>query len=148
LNGGNIVAQNIKYHCRFFDSLNKTKGESMMGNNLKNTWELYTASWRCTQLTERLALFSQSLDTDCCYTDPLTIAKGWDELAAYMEEFQREVPNGYFDVVDFLSQHDFSVARWEMKNGDGQKIGDGYSFGEYNKSGKLIKMIGFYNLPE
>ena len=119
-----------------------------MSNNLKSTWELYSASWRSTKLSDRLDLFRQSLDPNCCYTDPLTSVNGWDALAAYMEEFHKQVPNGYFEIIDFLSHHDRSVAKWDMKNGKGEKIGDGYSFGEYNQNGKLIKMTGFYKLPQ
>lgn len=61
-------------------------------SNHQKTWEIYTAAWKCTQHTERLELFKQSLDLDCCYTDPLTITTGWEALIAYMEEFHKQVP--------------------------------------------------------
>jgi hypothetical protein len=65
-----------------------------------------------------------------------------------MEDFQRQIPGAYFEVLDFLSHHNTSLARWDMKSADGAKIGDGYSFGEYSSDGKLVKMTGFFEPPD
>lgn len=113
-------------------------------DQFKKTWETYTQAWKCSKLSDRLELFKKSLDKDCRYTDPLVITNGWDELIQYMEEFHKQVPNGHFEITDFVAHHNFSIARWNMLNHAGIKIGDGYSFGEYNENGFLIKMTGFY----
>ncbi len=116
--------------------------------NYRKIWDLYTQSWRGNKLSERLELFKKALDPECCYIDPLTSITGWDSLGTYMEEFHKQVPGGYFETIDFLSHHNFSVARWNMKSLDDAKIGEGYSVGEYNNAGKLTKMTGFYKLPK
>lgn len=113
-------------------------------NQYRKTWELYSESWKRTKLSERIELFKKSLSADCCYTDPLVLTKGWDELVVYMEQFHSQVPGGHFEIVDFQAHHNFSIARWNMLNHENMNIGDGYSFGEYNQEGLLIKMTGFY----
>jgi hypothetical protein len=116
--------------------------------DLKSVWDIYVNSWKSPNLKERIELFKQSLDPECCYTDPLISTRGWDELVAYMERFQSQIPGAHFEMIEFLEHHQVSVAKWNMKNGAGQNIGDGYSYGEYTEQGKLKKMTGFYKLAE
>ena len=113
----------------------------------REVWDLYSKSWGAAKLSDKIDLFKQSLDPNCVYTDPLSKTKGWDKLAECMEGFHRQVPEGYFEVTYFLCHHNYSFAKWDMKNKDGKKIGEGHSFGEYNSDGKLIKMTGFYEFP-
>ena len=120
------------------------KEPEMSQSDYRKTWERYSQSWTCAKLPERVELFKSSLDSDCRYSDPLTATQGWDALVAYMEDFQRLIPGAYFEVVDFQSHHNTSLARWDMKSADGAKIGDGHSFGEYNSDGRLVKMTGFF----
>lgn len=115
--------------------------------NHRQIWDLYSQSWKSTNLSERVQLFKKSLDQNCRYTDPLISTSGWDELMAYIEQFQKQIPGGYFETTYFLTHHSCSVAKWVMKNSDRIKIGEGYSFAEYTAEGKLIKMTGFYELP-
>jgi len=119
----------------------------MSQSEYRKTWDRYSQSWTCAKPSERVELFGSSLDPDCRYSDPLTATQGWDALAAYMEDFQRQIPGAHFEVVDFLSHHNTSFVRWDMKSADGAKIGDGHSFGEYGPNGKLVKMTGFFEPP-
>ena len=118
-----------------------------MNNNLKHTWETYVASWKAATSAAKRTLFEKSLDSACGYNDPLVNIKGWDELEAYMLDFHRQVPGGHFVTTYFLAHNNKSIARWEMKNGDNFVLGDGISYGEYNKSGLLVSMTGFFELP-
>ena len=68
----------------------------------------------------------------------------WDELINYMLDFHKQVPGGHFVTNYFLAHNDQSIAKWEMKNGEAQVIGEGISYGKYNKNGKLISMTGFF----
>jgi hypothetical protein len=67
-----------------------------MSAEQKAVWERYVASWSAQSATEKERLFAGCLAPDCVYTDPLTRAQGWLELAAYMVEFHRQVPGGHF----------------------------------------------------
>lgn len=87
------------------------------------------------------------MDDLCTYNDPLIKTIGWDELLPYMLDFHKQVPGGHFITTYFLAHHDQSIAKWEMKNGQNEVIGEGVSYGQYNDSGKLISMTGFFETP-
>ena len=110
----------------------------------QSTWEIYAASWRATSADEKRALYQKSLSAECVYTDPTIQAQGWDELLAYMQGFHQQVPGGHFVTVEFMAHHDRSIAKWEMRDGNGAVLGDGVSYGEYDKHGKLVVMTGFF----
>jgi hypothetical protein len=117
-----------------------------MSDLLKQTWENYTASWREGPADKQQVLFASALSEDCVYRDPLCMASGWQELATYIENFHKQVPGGHFVTRKFSSHHQRSIAHWDMVNGNGQVIGEGFSFGHYNESGKLSSMTGFYDV--
>lgn len=113
----------------------------------KQIWQHYSSAWQAQSDAQRNAIFAQTLANDCIYTDPLTIAKGWDELSEYMSDFQKQIPNGHFEVNYFMAHNDKSIAKWDMLSGEGIKLGEGISYGQYNADGKLIAMTGFYERP-
>lgn len=111
---------------------------------LSQTWETYTASWQASTAAEKQAMFAQSLDPQCEYTDPMVTAHGWQELLAYMEAFQEQIPGGHFQTRTFSHHHQQSMTTWNMLDGKGQVIGEGTSYGKYNDQGKLVAMTGFF----
>jgi hypothetical protein len=121
--------------------------DSDVNNAYQKTWEAYTSSWQAETSDEKRAIFKESLDADCEYTDPLIKTKGWDELITYMLSFHHQVPGGYFVTKYFLAHNNQSIAKWDMKNSEHQIIGEGISYGKYNERGKLIVMTGFFETP-
>ena len=119
-----------------------------MSQNFKETWEIYTASWKTEITAKKRVLFKKSLDYACQYNDPLVKTKGWDELQSYMMDFHRQIPGGYFVTTYFMAHSNKSIARWEMRNGENVVIGDGISYGEYNENGMLVSMTGFFEPPK
>lgn len=115
-----------------------------MNARLQETWENYTATWKMTDRAARMAAFADVLAEGAVYTDPLMRAGSWDELIDYMEQFHQQVPGGHFVTTGFASHHQKSLARWDMKSGDGATIGKGASYGEYDAEGKLLSMNGFF----
>ena len=115
--------------------------------NYQDIWETYVASWRAENAVDKLTLFTQCLDADCQYQDPLASTRGWDELTAYMLEFHQQMPGCHFVTTEFYSHNTKSVARWEMRDDRGTVLGNGISYGEYTERGRLCEMTGFYNLP-
>lgn len=115
-----------------------------MNADLRAVWEQYVAAWKAGAPEAKLALCKECLAPECVYRDPLTEAKGWDELVAYMLEFRKQVPGGYFVTREFMTHHQRSVAKWSMLNGDGVPIGEGVSYGEYNDAARLVTMTGFF----
>jgi len=114
----------------------------------RKTWETYALSWKAAAPAEKRALYEASLSKSCAYTDPLTVARGWDELEAYMLQFHEQIPGGHFLTVDFMTHHDRCVAHWRMMDGEGIERGTGTSFGEFDGDGKLVAMTGFFEVPD
>jgi len=115
-----------------------------MSQNFNKIWEIYTSAWKAETSDDKRNIFETCLDAGCEYNDPLVVTIGWDELITYMLDFHKQVPGGHFVTNYFLSHHNQSIAKWEMKNGEELVIGEGISYGKYNKSGKLISMTGFF----
>lgn len=118
-----------------------------MDHDLKDIWERYVRSWQVASVAERRAIYSTCLAPACVYTDPLTQAKGWDELARYMADFHEQIPGGHFVTQQYFSHHRRSVASWKMLSGDGSPLGEGISYAEYDEQHRLISMTGFFEAP-
>jgi hypothetical protein len=121
--------------------------ELAMSTNKQATWEKYVSAWKQTTTGGKTEALVQSVASACVYTDPAIIARGHDELIAYMLAFQQQVPGGHFVTSYFLAHHDVSIAKWNMVSGDGAVIGDGVSYGQYNEQDILVAMIGFFEAP-
>jgi len=118
-----------------------------MDNELKAVWERYVSSWEVASLAERRQVFGTCLAPACVYTDPLTQARGWDELDLYMASFQQQVPGGHFVTEQFFAHHGRSAARWKMLSGEGLPLGEGISYAEYDEQHRLVSMTGFFEPP-
>ena len=116
--------------------------------NERETWETYAKSWKVPTPGEKRALYEAALSPTCTYTDPLHIARGWDELEAYMLEFHQQIPGGHFVTDTFLTHHGRGIAHWRMLDGDGVEQGTGTSYCEFGGDGKLIAMTGFFQAPD
>lgn len=116
-------------------------------DELRAVWERYVESWKVKSVAAKRKLYETCLSPSCIYTDPLRVAKGWDELTDHMVGFHGQFPGSYFITEEFLAHHGRSVARWRMVGEDGTRMGDGISYAEYDESGKLITMTGFFEPP-
>lgn len=117
-------------------------------SDLNRTWELYVASWKAETTAEKRALYEQALSSCCVYTDPLTVAEGWEQLLEYMNSFHLQIPGGHFVTTEFMAHHGRSIARWEMRDAKATTIGVGISYGEYDDQGKLTSMTGFFETAD
>lgn len=122
--------------------------ETTMEHNFKEIWETYSSSWKAETAEEKRALFEQCLDPANIYTDPLATATTWDDFIEYMLDFHQQIPGGHFVTTYFQAHNNKSIARWEMKNGDGVVMGDGISYAEYNAEGKITSETGFFESPQ
>lgn len=118
-----------------------------MTTSHRSTWEHYAASWKATSPAERQALFARSLAADYEYRDPLSTTQGWGQLDAYINQFQQQVPGGHFVTKRFSAHHDRSLVHWDMCDVDGNVVGEGLSYGQYDLHGKLVAMTGFFETP-
>lgn len=114
---------------------------------LRRTWDTYTSAWQAPDAEGKTLALEASVDAACVYVDPLTRAEGRDALVAYMTDFHRQVPGGFFRTTSFRAHSARSVTTWEMCSADGSAIGDGISYGEYGPNGRLLAMTGFFDVP-
>ena len=118
-----------------------------MKDELSDVWERYVRSWKVASAAEKREIFPTCLSRHCVYTDPLTQAKGWDELLAYMTGFHEQIPGGHFVTEQFFAHHQRSAARWKMLTGAGATVGEGISYAEYDEQQRLVSMTGFFEPP-
>ncbi|MGE0315722.1 MAG: nuclear transport factor 2 family protein [Lautropia sp.] len=113
----------------------------------KYVWETYASAWKAESAEAKSAMLANSVAEDATYRDPLAECHGHQALTDYMLAFHAQVPGGHFRTTYFLAHHDRSIARWDMVDGQGHKIGDGVSYGEYAPDGRLVAMTGFFEPP-
>ncbi len=119
-----------------------------MSAEQQKIWETYAAAWKAETADEKRALFEQSLAANCQYTDPTIQTNGYEELLAYMLGFHQQVPGGHFVTTSFACHHQQSLTQWNMLAGNGEKVGEGCSYGRYNDEGELVAMTGFFDVDE
>lgn len=117
-----------------------------MDDKIKISWENYALSWKAETSDEKRILFAKCLDNNCVYISPVITTHGWDELVTHMLEFHKNIPGGYFNTRYFRSYNNKSIAKWDMLNGEDVVMGDGISYCEYSKNGKLSSMTGFFDV--
>ncbi|MEK8033803.1 nuclear transport factor 2 family protein [Ideonella sp. DXS29W] len=115
-------------------------------NAANEVWETYASAWKAEGAEAKRAALTRSVEGGAVYRDPLAECEGHEALIAYMLDFHQQVPGGHFETTYFLAHHGRSVAKWNMRDGQGRKIGDGVSFGEYAASGQLVAMTGFFDV--
>ena len=118
-----------------------------MSDALENVWLAYSRAWSEPDHAKRLKTFQEILDKNCTYADPFTAATGYEQLANYMDEFQKNIPGGHFVVRSFVAHHNQSLAEWELLDGHGALIHKGTSYAHYGDDAKLRQMSGFFDAP-
>ena len=115
-----------------------------MQNTIEQVWNTYSSAWGLETSEQKRQLFAECLSIDCSYADPHVNTVGWDELLDYMLDFHRQIPGGHFQVTNFASHNQQSMASWQLKDAQQQVVDEGTSFGRYDTAGKLISMTGFF----
>lgn len=116
-------------------------------NSANEVWETYASAWKAEGADAKRAAMARSVADSAVYRDPVAECHGHAALIAYMLDFHTQVPGGHFQTTYFLAHHGRSIAKWDMRDGQGRKIGDGVSYGEYAASGQLVAMTGFFDVP-
>lgn len=112
----------------------------------RRTWERYVQAWKAETADEKRSLLAEATRPNCVYTDPLTRTDDHEGLVAYMLDFHRQIPGGHFVTTDFWSHHRMTLAKWEMRGGKGEVLGEGVSYGRL-EGDRLVEMTGFFDTP-
>jgi SnoaL-like domain len=116
-------------------------------NTLADTLDTYARTWGPVDHDTRLAALRACLSEEFIYTDPNVRTVGYEELAAYMDGFQHELPGGGFVNRRIEHHHDALLVHWDMVDPTGQTIGAGASSGRVGPDGRLQAMTGFFDQP-
>jgi SnoaL-like domain len=119
-----------------------------MSHDYKSTWEVYVSAWKAMTIEDKRAKLKASAAANIVYRDPLAEANGHQALTEYMLSFREQVPGGYFVTTAFYCHHQRGAAKWNMMNGQGQVIGDGVSYVEFEPQGKIAQVSGFFETPK
>ena len=115
--------------------------------NSRETWESYAKAWKVEDRAAKLAELGRCVAHHAVYCDPVAECRGHDQLVDYMLDFHKQVPGGHFQTTYFLVHHGRSIAKWNMMDGAGVRLGEGMSYGEYGIDGTLVAMTGFFEVP-
>ncbi len=106
--------------------------------------ERYSEGRREPTREKKLAALRESVVPTRTYRDPSVFVEDQDALVEHMLAFHQQVPGGWFDTQSFLTHHGRSLATWNMMSAEGQVIGNGTSYAEYDDRGLLVAMTGFF----
>lgn len=126
------------------------KQDTLSANNqfdFREIWESYADLWKTEDEDHKRQKLSKILTGDFRYTDPRSETIGHDALINVILDFNNTVPGAYFSTTRFMTHNNRSVATWEMKSVNAETLGSGISYAEYDQSGKLMAISGFYDLP-
>lgn len=106
-------------------------------------WDVFQASWAMLSSAQRQALLSLSVTVDAVYRDAATTCRGVDEIAAYVEQFQRTHPGTWFRQTSRIEHHGQALSRWERVRADGSAPTRGASYVRFGSDGRVIEDVGF-----
>ncbi|NJM91033.1 MAG: nuclear transport factor 2 family protein [Myxococcales bacterium] len=113
----------------------------------KQTWETYAQAWKEATAAGKREALRRSVAQAATYRDPTKTTATHEELVAYMLDFHRQVPGGWFETTSFRCHHGRSLATWTMRDGADRIIGQGSSYVVYDGDGLLSEMNGFFDSP-
>lgn len=112
--------------------------------SVEQLWRRYAACWSLSA-SERVVELPACVVDDVTYLDPQTPATGLDGLANYMEGFAQSLPGAGFEIIQVLSHHDRSLARWRLRTRAGGVVQTGTSTAVHAADGRLSAITGFFD---
>lgn len=110
---------------------------------LDEQWKTYAKTWS-QDATERDAALRDLTANDMTYTDPNTEVVGRDAFSAHLGQFQKDVPDTHFEILEVKNHHNKTLARWHLCGKDGSVMMTGTSFATLDRDGKFTSFTGFF----
>ncbi len=115
-----------------------------MSDEREGLWSAYTRAWANIPPSERKTLLKDLLSEDFTFSNMTSVGRGSNDLALAMEDFQRRFPGGSFETIEFLRQHEQSLAFWIMRDCVGALVLSGVNYVRYDQAGKMLHIAGFW----
>ena len=122
---------------------NATAGTDEMKNHLKS----YFAAWNEPDEAKRAAHLESAWAESGIYTDPTAYVEGRAGLVKHIGGFLGSPQFKGFHITptsgaDF--HHDKARFSWKMTNAEGATVTEGVDFVEFDKDGRIMKIVGFF----
>ena len=106
--------------------------------------ERYVAAWNETDPTARRRAVEELFTEDACYTDPLTSARGRDQLEATIAGVHAQFPGFMFRLAGPVDgHHEQARFTWELGPVDGEAPIVGFDVALIDTRGRLHTVLGF-----
>ncbi len=118
-----------------------------MANELhRGIWDAYERAWNSATAEERKVLLGQAVDDECTFGNLIVSGKGILELTAVIDQFQRENAGGRFETIEFIEQHEQSLAHWNLIDVTGSVILSGFNYTRYGSDSRMVHIAGILQI--
>ena len=109
----------------------------------------YCAAWSMADPTERTLAVAEVWAEKGEYLDSQPVhVVGRDALNSEIVKFQKQFPGAQFRCDAVRAHHDFVGYTWSMVMSDGTKRFQGMDFGEIDSTGRLTRVVSFFDMPQ
>lgn len=106
-----------------------------------NAWSVVDPADRKLAVAEVWAERGEYLDSQ-----PIHVT-GRQALAAEIVKFQQQFPGAHFRCDAVRTHHGFVGYTWSMVMADGTERFTGMDFGEFDSTGRLVRIVSFFDMP-
>ena len=90
-----------------------------------------------------MELLNESLNPHCTYSDQHARVEGLENIANYMEGFQKSAPGAIFKTSWFNIHGSQCLAAWELVGANGAVLKTGHGYGRYVNQHRLLVITYF-----
>lgn len=119
-------------------------GNDLEKHTYEANWTTYQDAWADITATERQALLARVVDETCTFESPSGEGRGYAELTAHIEAFQKQFPGATFKTHAMIAHHGQALAEWMIYDKNGEAYLPGKSYARFGPDGRLVQLVGFW----
>lgn len=110
---------------------------------IEQKWFRYAEAWSLPSDRRKQAL-EELVTEDVTYTDPNVSLRGRANLSQNMQEFQKDVPGGHFEITGVKVHHGQSLASWNLRDSANEVVMEGTSSARLDEGAVFASFTGFF----
>lgn len=116
-----------------------------MNASFEATIDQHLAAYCDGDSARRAAAVARTWCADGRLVDPPLQSRGHDGISAQAEALLSQFPGHSFRRCSGIDQHNgFARYEWQLCNAEGQAVVQGCDFAEFDDSGRLRQVVGFF----